>query len=75
MWTDTTSALHARTGLALPRYMTNVEWALIEPLLADAAAVLPAGIDDAVRVLPGARQSPVAGDQPHPADGDARSVT
>ena len=39
MWTDTTRALHARTGLALPSDMTDSEWALIEPLLPPASHV------------------------------------
>ncbi|MBH2000035.1 MAG: IS5/IS1182 family transposase, partial [Sphingomonadaceae bacterium] len=33
MWTDTTRALHARSGLALPSDMTDAEWAVLEPLL------------------------------------------
>ena len=103
MWTDTTRALHARTGLALPSDLTDAEWAVLEPFfppavacraasqvadaadcrgdpvpaarrlaVADAAAVLPAGLDGAALVLPVARQWPVAGDQPHAADGGAR---
>ena len=31
MWTDTTRALHARTGLALPSDLTDDEWAVLEP--------------------------------------------
>lgn len=31
MWTDTTRAHHARAGLALPRDLTDGEWALLEP--------------------------------------------
>lgn len=31
MWTDTTRALHARTGLALPSDLTDAEWAVLEP--------------------------------------------
>lgn len=37
MWTDTTRALHARTGLALPSDLTDVEWAVLEPLLPPAS--------------------------------------
>lgn len=33
MWTDTTRALHARSGLALPTDLTDAERALLEPLL------------------------------------------
>jgi transposase len=33
MWTDTTRAQHARTGLRLPSDLTDGEWALLEPLL------------------------------------------
>lgn len=33
MWTDTTRALHARSGLALPTDLTDAEWAIFEPLL------------------------------------------
>lgn len=33
MWTDTTRALHARTGLALPSDLTDGEWAVLEPFL------------------------------------------
>lgn len=33
MWTDTTRALHARSGLSLPTDLTDAEWALFEPLL------------------------------------------
>ncbi|WP_031294226.1 IS5 family transposase [Sphingobium ummariense] len=33
MWTDTTRALHGRSGLALPSNMTDAEWAILEPLL------------------------------------------
>lgn len=31
MWTDTTRAHHARTGLALPSDLTDAEWAVLEP--------------------------------------------
>ena len=31
MWTDTTRALHARGGLALPSDLTDAEWAVLEP--------------------------------------------
>ncbi|MBC7160015.1 MAG: IS5 family transposase [Porphyrobacter sp.] len=31
MWTDTTRALHARTGVALPTDLTDAEWAVLEP--------------------------------------------
>ena len=31
MWTDTTRAHHARTGLALPSDLTDGEWAVLEP--------------------------------------------
>ena len=31
MWTDTTRALHARKGLALPSNLTDGEWAVLEP--------------------------------------------
>ena len=37
MWTDTTRALHARTGLVLPSDLTDAEWALLEPLLPPAS--------------------------------------
>jgi transposase len=40
MWTDTTRAIHARKGLALPSDLTDAEWALLEPLLPPA---LPGG--------------------------------
>lgn len=33
MWTDTTRAQHARTGLALPSDLTDAEWAVLEPFL------------------------------------------
>lgn len=33
MWTDTTRAIHARKGLALPSNLTDEEWALIAPFL------------------------------------------
>lgn len=33
MWTDTTRALHARSGLALPTDLTDAEWAIFAPLL------------------------------------------
>ena len=39
MWTDTTRALHARTGLALPSDLTDAEWAVLEPLLPPASYV------------------------------------
>jgi transposase len=39
MWTDTTRALHARNGLALPSDMTDAEWAVLEPLLPPASHV------------------------------------
>lgn len=39
MWTDTTRALHARRGLALPSDLTDAEWALLEPLLPPASRV------------------------------------
>ncbi|WP_025291880.1 IS5 family transposase [Sphingomonas sanxanigenens] len=39
MWTDTTRALHARSGLALPSDLTDAEWAVLEPLLPAACAV------------------------------------
>lgn len=39
MWTDTTRALYARTGLALPSDLTDTEWAVLEPLLPQASAV------------------------------------
>lgn len=39
MWTDTTRALHARSGLALPSDLTDAEWALLEPLLPPASRV------------------------------------
>ena len=39
MWTDTTRALHARTGLALPSDLTDAEWAVLEPLLPPASHV------------------------------------
>ena len=38
MWTDTTRALHARSGLALPTDLTNAEWAKLEPLVPPPAA-------------------------------------
>jgi hypothetical protein len=31
MWTDTTCAYHARVGLALPSYLTDGEWTVLEP--------------------------------------------
>ena len=31
MWTDTTRAHHARSGLALPSDLTDAEWAILEP--------------------------------------------
>lgn len=39
MWTDTTRALHARSGLVLPSDLTDAEWALLEPLLPPASHV------------------------------------
>ena len=33
MWTDTTRAHHARSGLALPSDLTDGEWAVLEPFL------------------------------------------
>ena len=39
MWTDTTRALHARTGLALPSDLTDAEWRVLEPLLPPASHV------------------------------------
>lgn len=33
MWTDTTRAQHARSGLRLPSDLTDAEWALLEPFL------------------------------------------
>ncbi len=33
MWTDTTRAQHARTGLALPSDLTDAEWAALKPFL------------------------------------------
>ncbi len=33
MWTDTTRAIHARTVLASPSYITDDEWAVPEPFL------------------------------------------
>lgn len=39
MWTDTTRAQHARSGLALPTDLTAAEWALLEPLLPPASHV------------------------------------
>ena len=38
MWTDTTRALHARSGLALPTDLTDAEWAKLEPLVPPPAA-------------------------------------
>ena len=40
MWTDTTRAIHARKGLALPSDLTDAEWAVLEPFLPPA---LPGG--------------------------------
>ena len=40
MWADTTRAIHARKGLALPSDMTDQEWAVLEPFLPPA---LPGG--------------------------------
>ena len=31
MWTDTTRAQYARTDLALPTDLTDVEWTVLEP--------------------------------------------
>jgi transposase len=39
MWTDTTRALHARNGLALPSDLTDAEWLVLEPLLPGASSV------------------------------------
>ena len=39
MWTDTTRAIHARKGLALPSDLTDGEWAVIEPFLPPASHV------------------------------------
>jgi len=39
MWTDTTRAIHARKGLALPSNLTDDEWAVLEPLLPPASSV------------------------------------
>jgi putative transposase len=39
MWTDTTRALHARSGLALPSDLTDAEWAVMKPLLPPASHV------------------------------------
>lgn len=39
MWTDTTRALHARSGLALPSDLTDTEWALLKPVLPSASHV------------------------------------
>ena len=36
MWTDTTRALHARKGLALPSNLTDGEWAVLEPFFSAA---------------------------------------
>lgn len=33
MWTDTTRAHHARSGLALPSDLTDGEWSVLEPFL------------------------------------------
>lgn len=33
MWTNTTCDLHARSGLALPRDLTDAEWKVLEPFL------------------------------------------
>ena len=33
MWTDTTRAIHARKGLALPSSLTDDEWVVLEPFL------------------------------------------
>ena len=38
MWTDTTRALHARSGLALPTDLTDAEWAKLQPLVPPPAA-------------------------------------
>lgn len=39
MWTDTTRALHPRSGQALPSDLTDAEWSLLEPLLPPASSV------------------------------------
>ncbi|RYC27839.1 IS5 family transposase [Ciceribacter ferrooxidans] len=39
MWTDTTRAVHARSGLTLPSDLTDAEWASLEPLLPPASHV------------------------------------
>jgi len=39
MWTDTTGAIHARKGLALPSNLTDDEWAVLEPFLPPASSV------------------------------------
>jgi putative transposase len=39
MWTDTTRAVHARSGLALPSDLTDAEWAVLEQLLPPASHV------------------------------------
>jgi Transposase and inactivated derivatives len=39
MWTDTTRAVHARSGLTLPSDLTDAEWAILEPLLPPASHV------------------------------------
>jgi hypothetical protein len=31
MWTDTTRAQYARSGLAMPSDLTDAEWAVLEP--------------------------------------------
>ena len=39
MWTDTTRALHARAGLALPTDFTDAEWAVLEPFFPPPSSV------------------------------------
>ena len=39
MWTDTTDAIHARKGLALPSNLTDDEWAVLEPFRPPASSV------------------------------------
>jgi len=33
MWTDATRAQYARADLTLPSYLTDAEWAVLEPFL------------------------------------------
>jgi len=40
MWTDTTRAYHARSGLALPSDLTDEEWAVLESVGPDSSRVL-----------------------------------